>query len=39
MFDIFVLRTRMGTAPPAVQAEASLTATEYALLSLIDDAR
>lgn len=39
MFDIFVLRSRMGTALTAVLAEASLTATEYALLSLIDDAR
>lgn len=39
MFDIFVLRTRMGTALTAVLAEASLTATEYALLSLIDETR
>lgn len=38
MFDIFVLRTRMGEALTRALTEAGVTATEYALLSLLVEA-
>lgn len=39
MFDVYVLRTRMGAAFTVALAEADLTASEYALLSLLEDLR